>query len=168
MPTDKPRFTISMDDDLYNQVNDFRFSRKIRSQSKTIVELVRKGIEVENMPTEKPRVTITMTEEQLGQIESYKFSNKMKNQTQAILSLIERGIDALEAQDVKALKKASEAELPAPKANEKAHIQMFADVLAKAGMLDDNGDLSDSDLEFLQAMLLALKAHFKERKKRRD
>lgn len=120
------------------------------------------------MPTEKPRITITMSEEQLGQIEDYKFGNKMKNQTQAILSLIEKGMESLDAENSSAIKNASEAELPAPKTNEKSHIQMFAEVLSKAGMIDENGDLSDNDLDFLQAMLLALKAHFKERKKRRD
>lgn len=45
---------------------------------------------------------------------------------------------------------------------------MFADVLSKAGLIDNNGDLSDNDLEFLQAMLLAMRAHFKNRKERRD
>lgn len=120
------------------------------------------------MPTEKPRVTITMTEEQLAQIEGYRYGNKMKNQTQAILSLIEKGMDVLETEASESIKKASEAELPTSEANEKTHIQMFADVLARAGLLDEHGDLSDSDFEFLQAMLLAMKAHFKDRKKRRN
>lgn len=120
------------------------------------------------MPTEKPRVTITMTEEQLAQIENYRYGNKMKNQTQAILSLIEKGMDILEAEENMEIRKASEAELSATEANENPHIQMFADVLSRAGLLDDTGDLSDSDLEFLQAMLLALKAHFKDRKKHRN
>lgn len=120
------------------------------------------------MPTEKPRITITMSEEQLAQIEDYKFGNKMKNQTQAILSLIEKGMDKLAAQEEESLKRASETELPASEANENPHIQMFANVLSKAGLIDENGDLSDDDLEFLQAMLLALKAHFKQRKKGRD
>lgn len=120
------------------------------------------------MPTEKPRVTITMSEEQLAQIEHYRYGNKMKNQTQAILSLIEKGMDLLQAQGSGELKRASEAELPASEAREKPHIQMFADALSRAGLLDDAGDLSDSDLEFLQAMLLALKAHFKDREKRGD
>lgn len=120
------------------------------------------------MPTEKPRVTITMTEEQLAQIDDYKFGNKLKNQTQAILSLIEKGMDAIEKEEATEIKKASEVEDLTPEAKHNAHIQMFADVLSRAGLLDENGDLSDSDLEFLQAMLLALKAHFKDRKKRLD
>lgn len=123
------------------------------------------------MPTEKPRVTITMSEEQRERIETYQFDNKLKNQTQAILSLIEKGMAALAAQDnaaVSAIKNASEADLPAPKAYQESHIQMFADVLTKAGMLEEGADLSDADLAFLQAMLLALKAHFDDRKKRRN
>lgn len=123
------------------------------------------------MPTEKPRFTITMDETLLKQIDEFKFANRYKNQTQAVLALIEKGMDALVAQDAQAaeaIKKASEAGLPATEANENPHIQMFADVLSRAGLLDETGDLSDSDLEFLQAMLLALKAHFKDRKKHRN
>lgn len=123
------------------------------------------------MATEKPRFTITMDESLLTEVDNFKFEHRIKNQSKAIVELVRMGMNALasqDAEDAANIKKASEAELPAPKASEKTHIQMFADVLAKAGMLDDNRDLSDSDLEFLQAMLLALKAHFKERKKRRD
>lgn len=120
------------------------------------------------MPTDKPRVTITMSEEQLAQLESYRFGKKMKNQTQAILSLMEKGMDIVEAEESGEIKKASEAELPASETKHSANIKMFADVLTRAGLIEEGGDLSESDLEFLQAMLLALKAHFKQGKKRRD
>lgn len=120
------------------------------------------------MPTEKPRITITMSEDQLAQIEAYKFENKIKNQTQAILALIEKGMDVLEAQDSEAIKNAFDADLPTPKAEGKNNIQLFSDMLTRAGLIKDGGDISDDDADFLQAMLLALKAHFKQRKKNRD
>lgn len=123
------------------------------------------------MATEKPRFTITMDESLLSEVDNFKFEHRIKNQSKAIVELVKMGMDALAAKDAEAaeaIKKASEAELPASEANENPHIQMFADVLSRAGLLDDTGDLSDSDLEFLQAMLLALKAHFKDRKKHRN
>ena len=123
------------------------------------------------MATEKPRFTITMDEELLSEVDNFKFEHRIKNQSKAIVELVKMGMEALATQDtesINSLKKASDAELPTSEANENPHSQMFADVLSRAGLLDETGDLSDSDLEFLQAMLLALKAHFKDRKKRRD
>ena len=44
MPTNKPRFTIVIDDSLYQQVNDFRYSNRLKSQSEAICKLVELGI----------------------------------------------------------------------------------------------------------------------------
>ena len=123
------------------------------------------------MPTEKPRVTITMTEDELKQIEDFRFGNKMKNQTQAILSLIKTGFAELERQQAEAdneIKKASEEAEASPETVKKTHIELFADVLGRAGLLNESKDLSDADMEFLKAMLLAIKAHFKDRQKNGD
>lgn len=120
------------------------------------------------MATEKPRFSITMEESLLAEVDNFKFEHRIKNQSKAIVELVKMGMNYLAAEDAKAeeaLKKASETELPVSEAKENPHIQMFADVLSKAGLLDGTDDLSDADLEFLQAMLLALKAHFKNRKK---
>lgn len=116
------------------------------------------------MPTDKPRVTITMTEDELKQIEDYRYGNKMKNQTQAILSLIKNGFSEIErqqAEESNKIKKVSEEVETSPETIQKTHIELFADVLDRAGLLNENNDLSDTDLEFLKAMLLAIKAHFK-------
>lgn len=123
------------------------------------------------MATEKPRFTITMDESLLSEVDDFKYQHRIKNQSKAIVELVKRGMAALASQDAEAataIKKASEAELPTPEAKENPHIKMFADILSKAGLIDENGDLSDDDLEFLQAMLLALKAHFKQSKKDRN
>ena len=123
------------------------------------------------MATEKPRFTITMDESLLDEVDNFKFEHRIKNQSKAIVELVKLGMDALAAQDAEAaqaIKKASEVEESTPEAKHAAHIQMFADVLTRAGMIEPGGDLSDSDLEFLKGMLLALKAHFKERKERRN
>lgn len=118
------------------------------------------------MPTEKPRVTITVTNEQLKEIEEYRYGNKMKNQTQAILSLVRTGLDELKRREASQIEKASESAEADTKALGKDTVQVFKDILGRAGMLNDNQDISDNDLEFLKAMFLAMKAHFKDSNKR--
>lgn len=120
------------------------------------------------MPTQKPRFSIAIDDDLLKAVDDYKFDNRIKSQNQAINDLVRAGLGELSRMETEAIKKASEAEMTASEAKENPHIQMFANVLLKAGLIEDTGDLSDTDLEFLQAILLALKAHFKDRKKRRD
>lgn len=120
------------------------------------------------MPTEKPRVTITVTEEQLKEIEEFRYSNKMKNQTQAILSLVNAGLKELNEKGLAEIKKASESAETDTKTVRENTINAFKDVLGRAGLLNENQDLSDSDLEFIKAMFLAMKAHFKQSEKDRD
>lgn len=45
MPTDKQRFSITVDDDLYKKIDDFRFERRIKSQSKAVNELMKMGFD---------------------------------------------------------------------------------------------------------------------------
>lgn len=120
------------------------------------------------MPTQKPRFSVAIDDDLLKAVDDYKFKNRIKSQNQAINDLVRAGLGELLRMESDSLKKASEAEFPASETNENPHIQMFADVLSKAGLLEDTGDLSNSDFEFLQAMLLALKAHFKNRKECSD
>lgn len=44
MPTDKPRFSIVVTDELYEKINDFRFEKRIKSQSKAVNELIKIGL----------------------------------------------------------------------------------------------------------------------------
>ena len=111
------------------------------------------------MPTEKPRVTITMSEEQLREVDQYRFDHRMKNQTQAIISLVRSGLDRLEQEKNEQIKKASEAADTATEASE--NVEAFTTVLKKAGIVQETGDISEADLEFLKAMFTALKAHFR-------
>lgn len=116
------------------------------------------------MPTERPRVTITVTEEELKEIENYRYGNKIKNQTQAILSLVRAGLDEINRRDIEEIKKASASAEANTEAIKKDTIDIFKDVLGRAGLLGENQDLSDNDLEFLKAMFLAMKAHFQQHK----
>ena len=44
MSTDKPRFSITVDDDLMKLIDDFRFENRYNSRSQAVVELLRLGI----------------------------------------------------------------------------------------------------------------------------
>lgn len=45
MPTEKPRFTVIVDDELFQQIEDFRFENRYPSRSAAALELIRIGIE---------------------------------------------------------------------------------------------------------------------------
>ena len=44
MATEKPRFSITLDEDLLGRVEDYRHENKISTRSKAVVQLVEKGI----------------------------------------------------------------------------------------------------------------------------
>jgi len=45
MATNKPRFTVSVDAELFQQIEDFRFDRRFQTRSEATVELIRIGLE---------------------------------------------------------------------------------------------------------------------------
>lgn len=44
MPTEKPRFTITMDETLYNQVEEFKFNGRYKNQTKAVLALIERGL----------------------------------------------------------------------------------------------------------------------------
>ena len=44
MATKKPRFCITVDDDLMKEIDDFRFNNRYSSRSKATIELIRLGL----------------------------------------------------------------------------------------------------------------------------
>jgi len=42
--TEKPRFCITVDDDLMKEIDDFRFNNRYSSRSKATIELIRLGL----------------------------------------------------------------------------------------------------------------------------
>lgn len=113
------------------------------------------------MATEKPRFTITMDEDLLGAVDDYKFENRIKNQSKAIVQLVRVALEELDRKGTDEIKRASASAEADTRAIGDSTIEVFRDVLGRIGFLDKNQDLSDNDLEFLKAMFLALKAHFK-------
>ena len=45
MPTQKPRYTVVVDEELLRQIDDFRFENRFPSRSAATVELIRLGIQ---------------------------------------------------------------------------------------------------------------------------
>lgn len=44
MATEKPRFCITVDDELLKEIDDFRFHNRFSSRSKATIELIRLGL----------------------------------------------------------------------------------------------------------------------------
>ncbi len=45
MPTDKPRFTITVDEDLLRRLEDYRFENRCPNRTQTVVELIRQSLD---------------------------------------------------------------------------------------------------------------------------
>lgn len=45
MPTEKPRYCITVDEELLKKIDDFRFENRFVSRSAATVELIRLGME---------------------------------------------------------------------------------------------------------------------------
>lgn len=46
MATDRPRYTVSVDNDLFEEIENFRFENRYQTRSEATAELIRLGIEV--------------------------------------------------------------------------------------------------------------------------
>lgn len=44
MATNKPRYTVSVDDELFRQIEDFRFENRFQTRSEATAELIRLGL----------------------------------------------------------------------------------------------------------------------------
>ena len=45
MATDKPRYSITVDDELFQQIVDFRFNNRFQTRNQATLELIRLGLE---------------------------------------------------------------------------------------------------------------------------
>lgn len=45
MATDRPRYTVSVDDDMFKEIEDFRFEHRFNTRAAATVELIRLGLE---------------------------------------------------------------------------------------------------------------------------
>lgn len=45
MPTEKPRYTITLDEEMLKAIDDFRFERRYPNRTQATLELIRLGME---------------------------------------------------------------------------------------------------------------------------
>lgn len=45
MPTQKPRVTITIDEDQLNEIEDYRFKNRMKNQTQAIISLIEKGLD---------------------------------------------------------------------------------------------------------------------------
>ena len=58
MATEKPRYTVSVDDELFQRIEDFRFENRYQTRSQATVELIRLGLDsLKRMQTEQENST---------------------------------------------------------------------------------------------------------------
>lgn len=54
MSTDRPRYTVSVDDELLKQIEDYQFEHRYKTRSSATVELIRLGIQ--QLMREQPEI----------------------------------------------------------------------------------------------------------------
>lgn len=62
VPTEKPRYSITVDDELMRRIDDFRFTNRYPSRSAATVELIRLGIETLKKKQEEAAVSAEISE----------------------------------------------------------------------------------------------------------
>jgi hypothetical protein len=53
MPTDKPKILLVLDNELFKQIDDFRFDNRIKSQSEAVRIILKEGLKVIKAKTPK-------------------------------------------------------------------------------------------------------------------
>ncbi|WP_195198568.1 ribbon-helix-helix domain-containing protein [Faecalispora jeddahensis] len=59
MATDRPRYSVSVDNDLFKQIEDFRFEHRFQTRSEATVELIRLGLESLRKEREKQQKAVS-------------------------------------------------------------------------------------------------------------
>ena len=65
MSTQKPRFMVTVSDEMYEAINNYRFSNHFKSQTSAINDLISKGIEalgINEPKEEEPAISDGLTE----------------------------------------------------------------------------------------------------------
>ena len=55
MATTRPRYTVSVDDELFERIEDFRFANRYQTRSEATVELIRLGLEAAEQKKADPK-----------------------------------------------------------------------------------------------------------------
>lgn len=74
MPTNKPRFTITMDESLFQQIEEFRFKHRYKNQTQAVLALIENGIDDLLQQSDEPKTPnlSSLTPEELQLVEDYR------------------------------------------------------------------------------------------------
>lgn len=79
MSTDRPRYTVSVDDELLKQIEDYQFEHRYKTRSSATVELIRLGIQqlMQEQPeiTQTPTPALSLTDDEQQLIDDYRSLN---------------------------------------------------------------------------------------------
>lgn len=67
MATERPRYTVSVNTEMFKEIENFRFENRYQTRSEATVELIRRGLESlkkEQENKEKTQPTITNTQKE--------------------------------------------------------------------------------------------------------
>ena len=74
MPTEKPRVTITMSEDEFEKINDYRFEKKFKNQTQAILSLIDRGFSVTSPNTRDEFSLLSREEKKL--LEIYRSMNR--------------------------------------------------------------------------------------------
>ena len=77
MPTDKPRFTITVDPELMQQIEDFRYNHRIKNQTQAVIALMELGLEeiLKEVSIDKPVQSNPYSSDEQQLIDDYRSLN---------------------------------------------------------------------------------------------
>lgn len=79
MATDKPRFTITVDEELYKLIDDFKFQNRCKNQTQAVITLIESGLETMQLKTttEEDKPELKFSAKEIDLIEKYRSLNKI-------------------------------------------------------------------------------------------
>ena len=91
MPTTNPRFTVTIPTDLFDEIEQFRFSRKYKSQNSALIALVEEGLKsVRSSHGQIEKTAPAKTEQKLSEIDKklLAYPEDVKQMVAALLDTI--------------------------------------------------------------------------------
>lgn len=88
MPTEKPRFTITMDSDLFDAINDYKFTHRIKNQTQAVIELIERGMENISSPNSNNQIVTFSSPSVLAPDEAAKKYRALDEHGKRIVSYI--------------------------------------------------------------------------------
>lgn len=90
MATDKPRFSITVSDDVYQQINAYQHEHRLPTQTKAVLAFIEKGLEV--IQNEKKPLTGLISVESIDSVN--KISPPYVSETEEHLITLHRKLNA--------------------------------------------------------------------------